>query len=153
MSVNVRNQYSMKSFRTVLVVPSAMISKKDAHSPQLKPSANNDFWCSGLVRFEVASRAMRASATCWIVISGVVKKDAVSFHTVSLNGRGSAKKRSERLHAMCQCSRLGMNVNLVLRGSRWRTYLRLKSCSRTPSRPSVSRSNVRAKGFGLVRTA
>lgn len=92
MSVNVRNQYSMKSFRTVLVVPSAMISKKDAHSPQLKPSANNDFWCSGLVRFEVASRAMRASATCWIVISGVVKKDAVSFHTVSLNGRGSAKK-------------------------------------------------------------
>jgi hypothetical protein len=87
----------MKSFLTVLVVPSAMISKKEAHSPQLKPSANNDVLCCGLVRFDVSSRAMRASASCCIVISGVLKKEAVSAQTVSLNGRGSAKKRSERL--------------------------------------------------------
>ena len=90
----------MKSFLTVLVVPSAMISKKEAHSPQLKPSANNDVLCSGLVRFDVSSRAMRASASCCIVISGVLKKDAVSAQTVSLNGRGSAKKRSERLQVV-----------------------------------------------------
>jgi hypothetical protein len=92
----------MKSFRTVPAVPSDMISKKDAHSPQLKPSESNVFWCFGLVRFEVESRAMRASATCCTVISGVVKWEAVSFQTVSLNGRGSAKKRSERLHTMRQ---------------------------------------------------
>jgi hypothetical protein len=89
--VNLRNQYSMKSFRTVPVVPSAMISKKDAHSPQLKPSDSSEFLCCGLVRLEVARRAMRASATCCTVISSVVKNEAVSVQTVSLKGRGLAK--------------------------------------------------------------
>jgi hypothetical protein len=91
----------MKSFRTVPVVPSAMISKKDAHSPQLKPSDSNEFLCCGLVRLDVASRAMRASASCCIVISSVLKKEAVSFQTVSLKGRGSAKNRSDRLRVLC----------------------------------------------------
>jgi hypothetical protein len=95
-----RNQYSMKSFLTVPVVPSAMISKNEAHSPQLNPSASSEVLCCGLVRFEVASRAIRASASCCTVISGVLKKEAVSFQTVSLNGRGFAKKRSERLQVM-----------------------------------------------------
>jgi len=94
---DLRNQYSMKSFRTVPVVPSAMISKKDAHSPQLKPSASCDFSCFGLVFFDVASLPIRASANCCTVISGVLKYDAVSAQTVSLKGRGLAKKRSERL--------------------------------------------------------
>lgn len=89
----------MKSLRTVPVVPSAMISKKDAHSPQLKPSASVEVLCCGLVRFEVARRAMRASATCWMVISSVVKYERVSFQTVALKGSGLAKKRSERLRA------------------------------------------------------
>jgi hypothetical protein len=39
-----------------------------------------------------------------MVISGVVKKDAVSFQTVSLNGRGLAKKRSDRLRARLKVS-------------------------------------------------
>jgi hypothetical protein len=45
----------MKSFLTVLVVPSAMISKKDAHSPQLKPSANNDVLYGNLWGLEEGS--------------------------------------------------------------------------------------------------
>jgi hypothetical protein len=101
-SRNLRNQYSMKSLRTVPVVPSAMISKKLAHSPQLNPSDRADFLCSGFVRLLFARRAIRASATCWMVISSVLKKEAVSFHTVSLNGSGSAKKRSERLYPSVQ---------------------------------------------------
>jgi hypothetical protein len=40
---------------------------------------------------------MRASATCCTVIMGVVKYEAVSAQTVSLNGFGSAKYASERL--------------------------------------------------------
>jgi hypothetical protein len=143
---NLRSQYSIKSFLTVLVVPSAMISKKDAHSPQLKPSASNDVLCCGFVRLDVARRAMRASASCWTVISGVVKKEAVSFQTVSLKGRGLAKKRSERLVMLEKCGIGGLGSWVI-------AYLRLKSCSRTPSRPSVSRSKVRAKGSGFVRTA
>lgn len=87
----------MNSFFTVPVVPSAMISKNDAHSPQLNPSASREVLCCGFVRLLVARRAIRASATCWMVISGVVKKDAVSFQTVSLKWRGLAKKRSDRL--------------------------------------------------------
>jgi hypothetical protein len=146
----------MNSFFTVPVVPSAMISKKEAHSPQLKPSASSDVLCCGLVRSEVARRAIRASASCWTVISGVLKKDAVSFQTVSLNGRGLAKKRSERL----QLSKTLVHVFLTrcsIAGNKGvrqcHAYLRLKSCSKTPSRPKFSRSKVRAKGFGLVRTA
>jgi hypothetical protein len=61
---DLRNQYSINSLFTVPVVPSAMISKKLAHSPQLKPSASNEVLCCGLVRLDVARRAMRASATC-----------------------------------------------------------------------------------------
>lgn len=90
----------MKSFRTVPVVPSAIISKKDAHSPQLKPSDSSEFWCCGLVRLEVARRAMRASASCVTVMLSVVKKEAVSFQTVSLKGRGLAKNRSDRLYVL-----------------------------------------------------
>lgn len=90
----------MKSFRTVPVVPSAIISKKDAHSPQLKPFDSSVFLCCGLVRLEVARRAMRASASCFTVMSSVVKKEAVSFQTVSLKGRGLAKYRSDRLYVL-----------------------------------------------------
>jgi hypothetical protein len=154
--MDLRNQYSMNSFFTVPVVPSAIISKNEAHSPQLKPSASSDVLCCGLVRSEVASRAIRASASCWTVISGVLKKDAVSFQTVSLNGRGLAKKRSERL----QVNETLVDIISILCSIVWRdgarrclAYLRLKSCSNTPSRPRFSRSKVRANGFGLVRTA
>jgi hypothetical protein len=67
------SQYSMNFFSTVPVVPSAMISKKEAISPQLKPSANLDSSCSGLVFLEVARRPMRAFATCSTVIMSVGK--------------------------------------------------------------------------------
>lgn len=70
---DLRNQYSINDFLTVPVVPSAMISKKDAHSPQLNASESADKVCSGLVRWEVARRPMRASASCWTVMYSVVK--------------------------------------------------------------------------------
>ncbi|KAI6756758.1 hypothetical protein HG530_011356 [Fusarium avenaceum] len=52
---NLLNQYSMNFFSTVPVVPSAMISKKEAISPQLKPSASLDSECSGIHVFNVVT--------------------------------------------------------------------------------------------------
>lgn len=79
------------------VVPSARISKKVAHSPQLKPSARLERVKLGLVACDVARRPMRASASCCTVMKSVVKYDAVSAQTVSLNGSWLAKNASERL--------------------------------------------------------
>lgn len=82
---------------TVPEVPSAIISKKEAHSPQLKPSASHDKSNSGLVFLDVSRRPILAFASCSTVIIGVVKYDSVSAQTVSLKGFGSAKYASERL--------------------------------------------------------
>lgn len=81
----------MNFLSTLAVVPSAKISKNEAHSPQLKPSAREESECCGWVASDVARRPIRASATFCTVMKGVVNQDSVSAQTVALNGLGSAK--------------------------------------------------------------
>jgi hypothetical protein len=81
---------------------------------------------------------------CGFVPDGLVEREGVGKEAV-----GSAACAVKSVSGQC--------VGLWDEGSRemdWQdAYLRLKSCSSTPSRPRVSRSKVRAKGAGLVRTA
>ena len=130
----------MNLLSTVSVVPSAIISKNEAHSPQLKPSASRDNSYSGFVFFDVASRAMRALASWSTVIIGVVKYEAVSAQTVSLKGFGSAKYSSERLFNSQKLAR----AKILITNSK--VHLRLISCSKIPWRPRSARSKLFAPG-------